>query len=153
MKTREEISRDVENLNNLQKKYCRGYFKDFPPEIIFKLEKYLKRDQPYIQGAIDYYNLAIMVRSGYINFKTTPAGAEFWHDVLWNKNFARYFNRYPIIYFTSEDHILYKYGIKFGKDGWYNTSYFKSEEKVSISFPEESLYENIKLKKDGKRIY
>lgn len=152
MKTKEEISKDVKNLKRLQEKYCKGYFKDFPPEIILKLGSILKRNQPNIPGDIDYDNLANMVRLGYINFKTTTLGADFWNDVLWNKNFARYFNAYPLIYFTSEDHILYKYGIKFGKGGWYNTSYFKSE-KVSISFPEEALYENIKLKKDVKRIY
>ena len=86
--------------------------------------------QRFYIGKIDYDKLPDRVLNGHIDFRETSEGSEFWKKVILHKNFALYFNRYRI-----------------------GVNNLKPKEKPLATLPEESLYENIKLKKDGKRIY
>ena len=140
-------------LDQIQKQHCKGYFKDFPPEVVFKLLYYLQR-RFYI-GKIDYDKLPDRVLNGYIDFRETSEGSEFWKKVILHKNFALYFNRYPPIYYTDISDFSTRYQMAYRYNNWYSigVNNLKPKEKPLATLPEESLYENIKLKKDGKRIY
>lgn len=138
-------------LDQIQRKYCKGYFEGFPPEIVIKLSGYLQKQ--LCTSQVDYNKLSDRILNGCIDLRKTPEGSEFWKEVILHKDFAGYFNRYSPVYYTGYADFSRRYHIITNNHVWFKGVSFICEKEPLITLPEESLYENIKLKKDGKRIY
>lgn len=138
-------------LDQIQSKCCKGHFEGFPPEIVLRLSGYLQTQ--LCTNQVDYNKLPERIFNGYIDLRKTPEGSEFWKEVILHKDFARYFNRYPPVYYTGYADFLRRYHIITNNNIWFKGVSFLCEKEPSTTLSEESLYENIKLKKDVKRIY
>lgn len=82
----------LKNYYYVTKEDLKGEIADFPVEIV----QHMLNNQTKEDGKANIKFFQNSIKGGFI-WRNTPEGTSFWNDVIKNKNFDRYFEKYPKI--------------------------------------------------------